>query len=200
MQIGYWVGWGFFSEQMQKMETWFQKVKNLKQVKIERCFTPNDIGSIKRVELHHFSDVSNTGCSQCSYIRIIGKRNAHWTLVIGKARVAPTKVVTVPHLELVAATVSAAVTSPERGTRFNSIRSSFTLRLTKTLPIMYLGVTRCQNFWNQIGLPDENSWGRELITIQGCPIFTIRDTDVRFLKTTLSQTEKFLDRLTGIGS
>ena len=71
---------------------------------------PNDIGSIENVELH-FSDVNTTGCSQCSYIQIIAKRKVHCTLVIGKVRMAPTKVVTVLRLEFVAATVSAAVSN-----------------------------------------------------------------------------------------
>ena len=82
-------------------------------VQIQRRFIPDNIGPIekKKKELHHFSYASNTGCGQCFIIRIVAERKVHCTLVMDKARVAPTKVVTGPRLELVAATVSAVVSN-----------------------------------------------------------------------------------------
>jgi hypothetical protein len=62
---------------------------------------------VERYELHHFSDGSTSGYGQCSYLRVIGKEKVHCVLVAGKARVAPTKLVTIPRLELTAAYVSA---------------------------------------------------------------------------------------------
>ena len=85
--------------------------RNLRQVQIQRHFIPDNIGPIKKLEPHHFSDASKTGCGQCSHTWIVTERKVHCTLVMGKARVAPTKVVTVPYLELIADIVSAAVSN-----------------------------------------------------------------------------------------
>ena len=50
-------------------------------------------------ELHHFSDASQSGYGQCSYLRLMDKKKrVHCSLVIGKARVAPLKLVTIPRL------------------------------------------------------------------------------------------------------
>ena len=58
--------------------------------------------------MHHFADACETGYGQCSYIRYINERNeAHCALLIGKARVAPLKQMSVPRLELTAAVVAA---------------------------------------------------------------------------------------------
>ena len=99
------------SELRIRWEAWLQDLKNHRLVKIQRRFIPDNIGSIEKIELLHFSDVSNTECGQCSCIRIVAERNVRYTLVVGKARVALTKVVTVLRLELVAATVSAVVSN-----------------------------------------------------------------------------------------
>ena len=73
------IGWGepLLSELEPKWEAWLQDLKNLKLVQIQRCFIPDNIGSIEKIELHHFYDASNTGCGQCSYIRIVAERKVH---------------------------------------------------------------------------------------------------------------------------
>ena len=59
------------------------------------------------VEPHHFSDASSTGYGQCTYIRLIDENHqVHCSLLMGKARVAPLKPVTILRLELVAALLS----------------------------------------------------------------------------------------------
>ena len=91
-------------------ESWLQDLHNLSSVKIPRCYTPTTHQDIKRYELHHFSDASASGYGACSYLRSITKSgDAHCTLVMGKARVAPTKVTTIPRLELTAAVVATRV-------------------------------------------------------------------------------------------
>ncbi|XP_043088612.1 uncharacterized protein LOC122334667 [Puntigrus tetrazona] len=63
-------------------------------------------------ELHHFSDASNSGYGQCTYLRSISEEgNIHCALVIGKSRVAPIKVQTIPRLELTAAVISVAMSN-----------------------------------------------------------------------------------------
>ncbi|XP_006825478.1 uncharacterized protein LOC102802649, partial [Saccoglossus kowalevskii] len=57
-----------------------------------------------------FSDASFSGYGQCSYVRLkTTDEKVHCALVMAKARVAPLKPVTIPRLELQAATISAKV-------------------------------------------------------------------------------------------
>ena len=86
-------------------------LENLQKRQIPRCFIPENLGNVQRIELHHFSDASTYGYGQCSYIRVVSEYKVHCSLIIGKARVAPTKVVSIPRLELTAAVVSSAVSS-----------------------------------------------------------------------------------------
>ncbi|KAM9709232.1 uncharacterized protein ACNS7B_023621 [Menidia menidia] len=92
-----------------KWETWLNDLNNLQTIQIPRCFVPNNLGTIQKIELHHFSDASNDGYGQCSYVRVVAEEQVHCTLVMAKARVAPMKIVSIPRLELTAATISAAV-------------------------------------------------------------------------------------------
>ena len=63
-----------------------------------------------KTELHHFSDASNKGYGQCSYLRLTDEQGKiHCSFVVGKSRVAPLKPVTIPRLELTAAVVSVRV-------------------------------------------------------------------------------------------
>ena len=94
-----------------RWEAWMKDLENLEKVEISRCLIPDSFGEIQRTELHHFSDASSQGYGQCSYIRLVSKEQVHCSLVMGKARVAPTKIVTIPRLELTAAVTSAAVSN-----------------------------------------------------------------------------------------
>ncbi|KAL0153126.1 hypothetical protein M9458_051582, partial [Cirrhinus mrigala] len=107
------IGWDepLPTELRPRWESWLNDFPNLRKIQIPRCFTPPNIGKILRTELHHFSDASSKGYGQCSYIRLVSESKVHCALVMGKARVAPTKVVTIPRLELTAAVMSAAVSS-----------------------------------------------------------------------------------------
>nr|XP_043899053.1 uncharacterized protein LOC122780247 [Solea senegalensis] len=97
-----------------RWEAWLHDLESLQKIEIPRCFIPETLGTIQKIELHHFSDASNNGYGQCSYIRIVADEQVHCTLVMGKARVAPIRVVSIPRLELTAATVSASVSNTLR--------------------------------------------------------------------------------------
>ena len=99
------------SELKPRWESWLNDLRNLGKIQIPRCFTPENFGKILKVELHHFSDASTQGYGQCSYLRLVSEDKVHCTLIMGKARVAPTKIVTIPRLELTAAVISAAVSN-----------------------------------------------------------------------------------------
>lgn len=95
-----------------RWERWRKDLINLKKLQIDRCYVPAGFGEVERRELHHFSDASITGYGQCSYLRLINKaKEVHCVFVMGKARVSPTKVTTIPRLELTAATVSVTVSN-----------------------------------------------------------------------------------------
>lgn len=105
-----------------RWESWNSDCSNLQNIKIPRCYRPSDM-EVERYELHHFSDGSTSGYGQCSYLRIIGKNDVHCTLIASKSRVAPTKITTIPRLELTAACVSAQMS--------NTLRSELTLPISK---------------------------------------------------------------------
>lgn len=70
-----------------------------------------DVGKIQRTERHHFIDASWNGYGQASYIRVVGENKVHCSLIIGKARVSPTKIITIPRLDLTAAVVSSVISN-----------------------------------------------------------------------------------------
>ncbi len=72
-----------------------------------RCQKPNEFGKPQSFQLHHFADASKLGYGTVSYIRMTNEQgNIHVSFMIGKARVAPLKQMTIPRLELAAAVVS----------------------------------------------------------------------------------------------
>lgn len=59
------------------------------------------------LKLHHFSNASEYGYSAASYLRIVDNNGAiHCSFVLGKSRVTPLKVVSIPRLKLTAAVVA----------------------------------------------------------------------------------------------
>ncbi|XP_062248605.1 uncharacterized protein LOC133957162 [Platichthys flesus] len=88
-------------------EEWLRDLPQLAALKIPRSYLPSNFGKVIRYELHSFSDASFQGYGACSYLRAISELgHISCSLVIGKARVAPVKLTTIPRLEL-----SSAVTS-----------------------------------------------------------------------------------------
>lgn len=93
-------------------EHWKVDLVNLKKISIPRCYVPANFGNVIKRELHHFSDASNSGYGQCTYLRLTNEEgNINCALVIGKFRVAPIKVQTIPRLELTAAVISVAMSN-----------------------------------------------------------------------------------------
>ena len=93
-------------------ESWLLELQKITDIRIPRQYWPgvNPYSDLKSVELHHFSDASETGYGQCSYLRMISQANkVKCALIMGKARVTPKKVVTIPRLELQAAVVSVKI-------------------------------------------------------------------------------------------
>ena len=86
---------------------WKSNLLLLEDIKVERCFKPKKRGKIREYSLHHFFDASEYGYGQRSYLRLVDENDQiHCSLVIGKSRVAPLKYISIPRLELTAATLS----------------------------------------------------------------------------------------------
>lgn len=94
---------------------WRSEIQELQSFAIPRCYKPANFAQVAKAELHHFSDTSVKGYGQCSYLRLIDEDGQiHCSFVVGKARVTPLKLVTVPRLELTAAIVSVRVSEQLR--------------------------------------------------------------------------------------
>ncbi|XP_045763680.1 uncharacterized protein LOC123866269 [Maniola jurtina] len=87
-------------DQMKSWLKYLEEVSTLKELKIARCISPYS----QEGELHTFTDASEEAYAAAVYWRT--KRSdgkIHVTLIAGKARVAPTKPISIPRLELQAA-------------------------------------------------------------------------------------------------
>ena len=93
-----------------EQEDWLEWLKGLEQIeqfKAPRCIKPDGFGEIVKAELHHFSDASQKAYGAVSYLRLFNSEGRiHCSLVISKSHLAPLKQLTIPQLELQAATVS----------------------------------------------------------------------------------------------
>ena len=58
-------------------------------------------------KINYFSNASQKGYDQCSYVKLIDKFGTiHYSCLVGKSRVSPIKYVSIPRLELTSATLS----------------------------------------------------------------------------------------------
>ena len=91
-------------------ESWKVQFHLLENVVMKRCFKPPGFGKIACCSLHHFSDASQNGYGQVSYLRLVDEKGSiHCCLVMGKSRVTPTKFVSITRIELTAAALSVKV-------------------------------------------------------------------------------------------
>lgn len=94
-------------EQAKRWKGWLADLQRLSSFCVSRCFKPAGFGAIKTVQLHHFSDASNNGYGIVSYLLLTNENNQKFTsFLIGKSRVAPLKLVTIPRMELTAAVIA----------------------------------------------------------------------------------------------
>ena len=94
----------YWNDVQQSWNKWKRKLKQIEQLHVQRCFKLADFSEISSISLSHFYDASELGYGQCSYIRMVRKKGQiQCCLVLGSARVAPKKFVSIPRLELTAA-------------------------------------------------------------------------------------------------
>ena len=93
-----------------RWEKWRSQLSALEDFSMDRCVIPDGFGSVVSRQIHHFSDASATGYGQVTYLRSVDdKGNIHCAFLMGKSRLAPLKAMTIPRLELTAATTSVQV-------------------------------------------------------------------------------------------
>ncbi|WAR20844.1 hypothetical protein MAR_014818 [Mya arenaria] len=124
-------------------------LKGLDNVHIPRCLIPNEFNEDTIIELDHFSDASSYGYGQCSYIRLVNKDSVHCALLIGKARVAPLTVVTIPRLELTAAVLSVTMITPELQLGDPEVRSARSLHNKTSKHANPLTLLERFSYWNK---------------------------------------------------
>ena len=89
---------------------WKSKLPALENLAISRCIKPAGFGEIERSSIHCFSDASEGGYGQSSYLRLKDDQGKiHCVLLIRKSRVNPWKYISIPRLELIAAALSVNV-------------------------------------------------------------------------------------------
>ncbi len=108
-------------------ETWKDDLLKLSSLEVPRCYKAPELGSVTDVQLHHFSDASQDGYGQCSYLRMTDKDYKIVTsLVMAKARVAPLKAIMIPRLELAAAVTSVKISELlNRELTYNDIKNVY---------------------------------------------------------------------------
>ncbi|XP_059091073.1 uncharacterized protein LOC131886690 [Tigriopus californicus] len=106
----------FFSKYAYIQEEWTQAVKILALQQTQHF--PRYIGFETReqmVELHVFCDASKKAYACCIYIRYVLGDNIRVTLLLAKAKVAPTKALSLTRLELMACRIGATLHTKESG-------------------------------------------------------------------------------------
>ena len=88
---------------------WYNQLPLISSLSMSRCLKPSHSCPGSDIEIHVFCDASTIGYGVVAYSRFVHSSDdvAHCSFLMGKARVAPRKCVTVPRLELTAASVAA---------------------------------------------------------------------------------------------
>jgi len=95
------------TSEMTRWNRWLEDLPKLSNISIPRCVKPPEFGDVILRELHHFGDASQSGYGAVSYLRSKNsKGEVHVSFLIGKSRLAPVKITTIPRLELSAAVVA----------------------------------------------------------------------------------------------
>ncbi|XP_030386687.1 uncharacterized protein LOC115633383 [Scaptodrosophila lebanonensis] len=81
---------------------WWTALQNMQEFRKPRCYSPN-LSRSNYIELHIFVDASQSAFAAAAYLRIVYGSQTDVAFVIGKTRLAPTKLLSIPRLELQAA-------------------------------------------------------------------------------------------------
>lgn len=93
---------------LNRWRSWTIQLSSLSALRIPRSYFPPEVDSAKcKLQLHIFSDASEIGYGASAYLRIEDPDGpTHWLFIMGKARNAPVKFISIPRLELQAAVLA----------------------------------------------------------------------------------------------
>lgn len=103
------VGWDDILPELviQKWTSWLQELHHLESFEFARCLKTPNIGDVTVAQLHNFSDASKDGYGTVTYLLLHNAHSkAHCAFIMRKSRVAPTKFITIPRMQLIAATMA----------------------------------------------------------------------------------------------
>ena len=103
------IGWdeNLDNSLMKRISNWYNRIKICSNLHIDRCFKPCVADDIVSIQWHIFSDASEAGYGSVVYLRLIDSVGKIFVnFVLGKAKVAPLKAVSIPRLELAASVLS----------------------------------------------------------------------------------------------
>ncbi|XP_041470151.1 uncharacterized protein LOC121419759 [Lytechinus variegatus] len=86
---------------------WIEELPEMEGFGVHRCVKPQKFGKVTEYTIHNFSDASEVAYGAVSYLVISNEEGqVHSSLLMAKSRLAPIKTVTIPRLELMAATLA----------------------------------------------------------------------------------------------
>ena len=127
-------------EDVKVWKRWLEGLRNLSAVSVPRCLIRSDMGdfdTLFQTQLHHFADASSVAYSTVSYLRVIASNGTILcNFLLGKSRLAPLKTVSIPRLELVAATMATKVDVSLRNNFGSSLSES--VFWTDSMSVLYM--------------------------------------------------------------
>ena len=95
---------------------WLEELHYLSRVRVSRCYQPKRTARPPIAQLHHFCDASQQAYGAVSYLRTTTEDGVHHvSFVCGKAKLAPSKRLTIPRLELCAAVMAVKLEEQLKG-------------------------------------------------------------------------------------
>ena len=89
---------------------WLQDFHKLCAIEVPRCLKPANFGDTTNAQIHHFADASEKGYGVATCIISTNTDGqVHCMLLFSRSRVAPLKKVTMPRMDLTAATVAVCI-------------------------------------------------------------------------------------------
>ncbi|XP_041453667.1 uncharacterized protein LOC121406862 [Lytechinus variegatus] len=90
-----------------RWQKWKAELSQMEDVKINRCYKPYDFEQVVENQLHNFCDASEKAYGVVTYLRMKNEKGeVDCNIVLAKSRLTPLKKVTLPRLELMAATLA----------------------------------------------------------------------------------------------
>ena len=93
------------TDRKRKFENWLMELRKVKCIRLNRYYLREVKGAIKSLELHGYSDASNSAYAAAVYLKTESEGNTETLLVGSRTRVAPLEAKITPRLELLGAVI-----------------------------------------------------------------------------------------------